>query len=243
MKRHVSAIVLCTALAVVFCSVAFAQDASAAKPFEPTWESLQKYECPEWFQDAKFGIYAHWGPYAVPAYGSEWYSHYMYFNHRKRQEKVYGPLKTFGYKDFVPDFKGEKFNADEWAELYRKAGAKFAGPVAEHADGFSMWDSKLTEWDSVEKGPERDIVAELEKAIRKRDMKFVATFHHQWLWGWYPTYDETTDADLLEKPPVSVTMPGSDAKVKWTRDAKAMTFALPDELPCEHVYVFRIDLE
>lgn len=194
MRFHTPVKVLSTVLVVAVCSVASAQRDSSAKPFEPTWESLQRYECPEWFQDAKFGIYAHWGPYAVPAFGSEWYSHYMYFNQRKRQEEVYGPLKTFGYKDFVPDFKGEKFDADQWAELYKKAGAKFAGPVAEHADGFSMWDSELTEWDSVEKGPKRDVVAELEAAIRKRGMKFVATFHHQWLWGWYPTYDETTDA-------------------------------------------------
>jgi alpha-L-fucosidase len=190
--RSLAPIVICIfALAIMSSTLVHADD---TKPFEPTWESLERYECPEWFQDAKFGIYAHWGPYAVPAHRGEWYSHYMYFNYRKRQEEVYGPLKDFGYKDFVPDFTGEKFDADEWAELYKKAGARFAGPVAEHADGFTMWDSKLTEWDSVEKGPKRDVVAELEKAVRQRGMKFVATFHHQWLWGWYPTYDETTDA-------------------------------------------------
>ncbi len=180
-------------LAISACPVALAQDTST-RPFEPTWESLQRYACPEWFQDAKFGIYAHWGPYSVPAHRSEWYSHYMYFNDRQRQEAKYGPLKDFGYKDFIPDFTGEKFDADQWAELYERAGAKFAGPVAEHADGFSMWDSKLTEWDAFEKGPKRDVVAELGQAIRQRGMKVVTTFHHQWLWGWFPTYDETTDA-------------------------------------------------
>lgn len=186
--------VLSLTLTVLGCAAAWSQEDADPTPFEPNWDSLQRYECPEWFRDAKFGIYAHWGPYAVPAYHSEWYSHTMYFNDRKRQEEVYGPLKGFGYKDFVPDFNGDKFDADAWAELYKRAGAKFAGPVAEHADGFSMWDSRLTEWDAMEKGPKRDVVAELEKAIRTRGMKFVATFHHQWLWGWYPTYDETTDA-------------------------------------------------
>jgi len=172
----------------------FAGTGDATERYQASWESLGRYECPEWFRDAKFGIYAHWGPYAVPASHDEWYSRNMYFRFRERQEELHGPLKEFGYKDFVPDFKGENFDADEWAELYRKAGAKFAGPVAEHADGFTMWDSKLTKWDCVEMGPKRDITAELEKAIRDRGMKFVATFHHQWLWGWYPTWDETTDA-------------------------------------------------
>lgn len=194
MKNIVTVLLQAIALVIVPCALAYTQDKSHTVLFQPNWESLQRYECPEWFRDAKFGIYAHWGPYAVPAYHSEWYSHSMYFNDRKRQEKTYGPLKDFGYKDFIPNFTGEKFDADQWAELYKKAGAKFAGPVAEHADGFSMWDSSLTEWDSVEKGPKRDVVGELERAIRKRGMKFVTTFHHQWLWGWYPTYDETTDA-------------------------------------------------
>lgn len=106
-------------------------------------ESLKQYEVPEWWLDAKFGIYFHWGPYSVPAHKTEWYSHWMYqpgHEIRKYHEDTYGPLKEFGYKDFIPMFKAEKFDPDAWAKLFKKAGARFAGPVAEHADGFAMWD-------------------------------------------------------------------------------------------------------
>ncbi|TWT75765.1 Alpha-L-fucosidase [Planctomycetes bacterium CA13] len=193
MKKRISLLLFSLFVATTIPTLAQEAD-ETPDAFQPNWKSLEAYQCPEWFQDAKFGIYAHWGPYVVPAHKSEWYSHYMYFNYRKRQEEVYGPLKDFGYKDFIPDFTGEKFDAQEWAKLYKRAGAKFAGPVAEHADGFTMWDSELTEWDSMQMGPKRDVVGELEKAVREQGMKFVTTFHHQWLWGWYPTYDETTDA-------------------------------------------------
>jgi alpha-L-fucosidase len=95
-------------------------------------------------------------------------------------------------------FTAEKFDPGEWADLFKKAGARFAGPVTEHADGFAMWDSKLTRWNAAKMGPKRDVVGELSKAIRERDMKFVATFHHQWKYSWYSTWDETTDASNPE---------------------------------------------
>lgn len=150
-------------------------------PYQPSWESLAEVnEAPEWFRDAKIGIYFHWGVYSVPAFGNEWYPRNMHVNkHIKAHHvKTWGEIETFGYADFVPMFKAEKFDADDWAELFIQSGARFAGPVAEHHDGFAMWDSELTPWDAADKGPKRDITGELEKAIRKRGMKFVATFHH-----------------------------------------------------------------
>ncbi|MDX1285258.1 MAG: alpha-L-fucosidase [Draconibacterium sp.] len=165
--------------------------------YQANWESLKQHKTPDWFLDAKFGIYCHWGPYSVPAHKTEWYSHWMYEKDhpiRKYHEKTYGPLNEFGYKDFIPMFTAEKFNPEEWAELFKKAGAKFAGPVTEHADGFAMWDSKLTKWNAAKMGPKRDVVGELAKAIRANDMIFVATFHHQWKYSWYPTWDKKTDA-------------------------------------------------
>ena len=164
--------------------------------YSPTWDSLAKHRDPAWFADAKFGIYFHWGIYSVPAFDNEWYSRNMYIpGHaaRKFHELVYGPPAKFGYKDFLPLFRAEKFDADEWAELIRKAGAKFAGPVTEHADGFSMWDSRVNPWNAARLGPRRDVVSEMARALRNQGLKFLATLHHQWLWGWYPTVNRTLD--------------------------------------------------
>ncbi len=152
------------------------------KHYEPSWESLSHHEpAPDWFQDAKLGIYFHWGVYSVPAFGDEWYPRNMHFEGSKENQhhiETYGPLSEFGYHNFVPMFKAEHFDAEDWADLFLKAGAKFAGPVAEHHDGFSMWASDATPWNVVEMGPKKDVMAELEKAIKARDLKFITTFHH-----------------------------------------------------------------
>lgn len=165
--------------------------------FSPTWESLQQYRCPDWFRDAKFGIYTHWGVYAVPAFRTEWYPHYMYQPGHPIHEhhvETYGPLSRFGYKDFVPRFTAERFDPDEWAELFARAGARFAGPVTEHADGFAMWDTELTEWNAGAKGPKCDVVGEMAAAVRRRGLRFVASFHHHWLWGWFASEEPTADS-------------------------------------------------
>ena len=168
----------------------------AEKIWEPAWGSLTQHTVPSWFQDAKFGIYFHWGVYSVPAFGYEWYSRDMYIEGtacNKFHNMVYGPPSKFGYKDFIPGFRAEKFNPEEWAELFRKSGAKFAGPVAEHCDGFSMWDSQVNPWNAARMGPRRDVVGELSRAIRREGLRFISTFHHQWLWGWYPTLNKSLD--------------------------------------------------
>jgi len=177
-----------------------AQATAAAKnTFQPTWNSLRNYQTPQWLKDGKFGIYTHWGVYSVPAVGPNgtWYSNhfYMFPNSPERiyQEATYGPLSKFGYKDFIPMFTGAKFNADEWADLFQKAGARFAGPVAEHHDGFAMWDTKYSDWNAAKMGPKRDIVSELSKAIKAHNMKFVTAFHHMENWYFFPTWDTSLD--------------------------------------------------
>ena len=135
-------------------------------------------DVPQWWLDAKFGIFLHWGPYAVHAYGSNttWYAYSMYWDQkiedaRQHFEKNFGKLTPeYGYKDLITMFTAEKFDANEWADLFKKSGAQFAGPVAQHHDGFAMWDSKLTEWNSKKMGPKRDVVGELEKAIKNHNL-------------------------------------------------------------------------
>jgi alpha-L-fucosidase len=149
-------------------------------PFRPDWESLQKYEVPEWYKDAKFGIFIHWGVYSVPAFGNEWYPRNMYrqeSDEYKHHVATYGPVDKFGYKDFVPMFKAEHFDAAAWAQLFKEAGAKYVVPVAEHHDGFAMYDSGLSDWTAAKMGPHRDVIGELAKAVRAEGLHFGASSH------------------------------------------------------------------
>ena len=158
-------------------------------PYNDSWESIKdNYSTPEWFIDGKFGIFIHWGVYSVPAAGSEWYPRHMYGAMLKYHTEKWGSPKDFGYKDFIPLFKAEKFNADEWAELFRESGATYVIPTAEHHDGFAMYDSNLTKWDAKDMGPKRDIIGELAKSIRKRGLKFGVSNHRMEHWDFmYPT--------------------------------------------------------
>ena len=149
-------------------------------PFRPDWESLQKYEVPDWYQDAKFGIFIHWGVYSVPAFGNEWYPRNMYVegsDEFKHHVATYGTQDKFGYKDFVPQFKAEHYDPAAWARLFKEAGAKYVVPVAEHHDGFAMYDSGLSDWTAVKMGPHRDVVGDLAKAVRAEGLHFGASSH------------------------------------------------------------------
>lgn len=157
------------------------QENSSSK-YEPTWESLAKHEAaPEWFVDSKLGIYFHWGVYSVPPFANAWYPRAMYEDGSKVQqyhEKNYGKIGEFDYHDFISMFKAEHFDAEDWAELFQSSGAKFAGPVAQHHDGFAMWNSEVNPWNAADMGPQKDILGELFKSLEKRNMKTIATFHH-----------------------------------------------------------------
>ncbi len=166
---------------IILSMVCFASVLTAeAQRYEPTQESLKNYQAPEWYQDAKFGVWAHWGVYSVPAFGgthaAEWYPRHMYDAsnanwHYEHHKKTYGPNTEFGYKDFIPMFKAEKWEPEAWIDLAVDAGAKFYTVVAQHHDGFAMYDSEHTHWDSMEMGPKRDIVGELFEAARKKGLK------------------------------------------------------------------------
>jgi alpha-L-fucosidase len=158
----------------------------AEGPFRDDWQSLRAYQAPEWFRDAKFGIFIHWGVYSVAGFGSEWYSRNMYqqgspdFAHHVA---TYGQQTHFGYKDLIPKFTAEHFDADTWAKLFHDAGARYVVPVAEHHDGFPMYQSNLTDWCAGKMGPKRDVLGELAKAVRAQGMHLGASSHraeHDW---------------------------------------------------------------
>jgi alpha-L-fucosidase len=153
---------------------------NAQGPFRADWESLQKFEAPDWYRDAKFGIFIHWGVYSVPAFGSEWYPRLMYQTggpEFKHHIATYGPQDKFGYKDFVPKFKAERYDPVAWAELFKKAGAKYVVPVAEHHDGFAMYDSGVSDWTAAKMGPHRDLIGDLAKAVRAAGLHFGVSSH------------------------------------------------------------------
>lgn len=163
--------------------------------YKPDSASLVQYRVPEWYKDAKFGIFIHWGVYSVPAFGSEWYPHYMYIKGSKvykHHVKTYGPPSKFGYKDFIPMFKAQKWNPQRWAALFKKSGARYVVEVAMHHDGFAMFDSKVTKWNAAKMGPRKNIVMDLSKAVRAEGLKFGVSDHYANNWYYY-TYADHFD--------------------------------------------------
>jgi alpha-L-fucosidase len=198
--RHIALYVVCLALATPVCGrhpETNKVDGTRQK-YEATWESLKEYEAPEWYKDAKFGIFIHWGVYAVPAQGSEWYPRHMYrekeptYHHHR---SIWGDQSEFGYKDFIPMFKAERWDPNEWVELFTKAGAKFVVPVGEHHDGFAMYDSTHTKFNSVQMGPKRDVVGELAAAVRSAGMRLGVSSHYAFNWEYYEHSEEFDTSD------------------------------------------------
>lgn len=158
----------------------------AAGRYKDDWSSLADHPIPKWYSDGKFGIFIHWGVFSVPAYSYEWYPRHMYIKGTKEYEhhkKTYGNQDSFGYKDFIPMFKAEKFDPKKWLDLFESAGAKYITPVAEHHDGFQMYKSDLSRWNAAEMGPCRDVLTELREAAEKRGIVFCTSSHraeHYW---------------------------------------------------------------
>ncbi len=170
---------------ILGCSL-LAAAATAAPRYEPKWESLDKRPTPSWFNDAKFGIFIHWGVYSVPAWGAkEQYAEWYWNNMANKKadnvwwqfhQKNYGA--DFDYKDFAPQFRAELFDAAQWADLFARSGAKYIVPTSKHHEGYALWPSAEASkaygrpWNSTEVGPKRDLLAELKGAVEKRDIKF-----------------------------------------------------------------------
>ena len=201
----------------VYIEVSEAQEPMEKGKFSPDWESLRNYQVPDWFRDAKFGIWAHWGPQCVEGSG-DWMARSMYIEGSdayKHHIENYGHPSEFGFKDILPLFKAEKWDPDKLVELYKKIGAQYFFVLGNHHDNFDLWDSKYQPWNSKNIGPKRDILAEWEKASRKHGLPFGISLHADHAWTWYEPsqrYDRTGN-----KAGVSYdgTMTKEDGKGKW----------------------------
>lgn len=221
--KHAS---LLLAGATLFAGAALAEPPTIA-PYKPEWQSLKAHQNPEWFRDAKLGIYTHWGPVTLGTedapHHCQWYGMDMYKPQSpsfKWHIEKFGDQKTFGYKDMIPLFTAPKFNPDQWADLFVRAGAKFAGPVAVHHDNYALWDSAITPWNSVKTGPKRDITGELAKAYKARGLKFVPTFHHGFAWHYFEPAFAFDAADgknflLYTEPHAPKTPPSKRFQEQW----------------------------
>ncbi|MDX3193537.1 alpha-L-fucosidase [Streptomyces sp. MN03-5084-2B] len=187
--------------------------------YTPSWASVDQHPpAPEWFQDAKFGIYYHWGVFSVPAFGNEWYPRNMYIggsNENNHHKQVFGDPSAWPYQNFItgardkagnwvqfaPKLKsaGGNFDPAEWAQLFFDAGAKFAGPVAEHHDGYSMWNSTANEWNSVKTGPKLDLLRLHADAIRAKGLKLLAALHHAYHFTGYYDHVPTQSTESLRR--------------------------------------------
>jgi alpha-L-fucosidase len=172
-----------------------AEPSGKAATYDYTWESLKRQPVPRWFDDAKFGIFIHWGPYSVIGHKkggrgyAEWTPRNMYkdrdYYYPYLEERFGGHPPGCGYKDIVALFKAEKFDPEQWADLFAKAGARYVVPTAEHHDGYAMWDSDLTPWCATRVGPMRDLIGELGEAVRARGMKYAPSYHRERHPGYY----------------------------------------------------------
>ena len=179
-------------IAIAICILASL--ASAQVKYEPTWESLDKRPTPQWYDDAKFGIFIHWGVYSVPAWSpkgmySEWYWHWLNDPKqealRKFHAETYG--QDFQYQDFAPMFKAELFNPDQWADIFARSGAKYIVLTSKHHEGFCLWPSPDSwNWNSVDIGPHRDLCGDLTKSVKAKGIKM--GFYYSFYEWFNPTY-------------------------------------------------------
>lgn len=201
-------------------SATFAQGAKesmATGKFQPTWESLQQYKVPDWFRNAKFGIWAHWGPQCQPEEG-DWYARAMY-NEGSREYKAhlakYGHPSEFGFKDVINAWKADKWNPDQLVKLYKKAGARYFFAMANHHDNLDLWDSKYQSWNSVAIGPKKNIIEGWARAARKQGLYFGASVHAAHAWTWYETSQRSDKTGSRAGTPYDGKLTKADGKRKW----------------------------
>lgn len=186
--------------------------------FEPTWDSLEKYQVPDWFRDAKFGMWAHWGPQCEPEAG-DWYARGMYqedsWQYKYHVEK-YGHPSKFGFKDVINIWKADNWNPEELVNLYKDSGAKYFMAMANHHDNLDLYDSKYQQnWNSTKMGPKKDIIAGWEKAARKAGLPFAVSVHAAHAWSWFETSQRSDKKGALAGVPYDGKLTKADGKGTW----------------------------
>jgi alpha-L-fucosidase len=186
-------------------------------PFQPNWDSLQQYKTPDWYRNAKFGIWAHWGPQCEPEFG-DWYAREMYMEGNgkyKYHVEKYGHPSEFGFKDVINKWKAEAWNPEELLELYKNAGAKYFMALANHHDNFDLYNSKYHNWNSTKIGPKKDLVGGWAKAARKQGLHFGVSVHAAHAWSWYETAQRSDKNGPKAGVPYDGKLTKKDGKGKW----------------------------
>lgn len=207
-------------LSKLYGSSLFQSNSSTAMhsgPFQPTWSSLSQYQVPDWFRDAKFGIWAHWGPQCEPERG-DWYARAMYeegSDQNKYHIQKYGHPSKFGFKDVIKAWKAENWDPDELVGLYKRAGAQYFFAMANHHDNFDLWNSKHQDWNSVRIGPKKDIVGGWAKAAKKHALPFGLSVHASHAWTFYETSQGSDKAGQFAGIPYDGRLTEADGKGSW----------------------------
>jgi alpha-L-fucosidase len=189
----------------------------ASGPFQPTWDSLSQYKVPEWFRDAKFGMWAHWGPQCQPERG-DWYARGMYqegSDQYKYHIQKYGHPSKFGFKDVINEWKAENWNPEELVALYKKAGAKYFMALANHHDNLDLYDSKYQSWNSTKLGPKKDLIGGWAKAAKEHGLPFGVTVHASHPWTWYEVARRADKTGPYAAIPYDGNLTKSDGAGKW----------------------------
>jgi alpha-L-fucosidase len=232
MNRRTALKLLAAALPALKSPAHFAQatpDSALSMPFKPMPESLQTYQVPEWFRDAKFGIWAHWGPQSAAENG-DWYARNMYIQSEpqyKHHLENYGHPSKFGFKDLIDSWKGDRFDPDHLVSLYKQAGAKYFVSMGVHHDNFDLWNSKHTRWNSVKMGPKRDIVGEFGKAARKHGLRFGVSDHLWISYKWFAVSHMSDREGPLAGVPYDGAAPENADLYHSIADPKLLTDNLP----------------
>ncbi len=220
MKRRTLLKAGATALSSIYLSKIYGQRRiipTESGPFQPTWESLTRYQVPEWFRDAKFGIWAHWEPQCQPERG-DWYARQMYMEgsdiYKFHCEK-YGHPSKFGFKDVINEWKAEKWDPDALVALYKRTGARYFMALANHHDNFDLFNSKYQKWNSTRLGPQKDLVGGWARAAKNNGLPFGVSVHAAHAWSWYETAQRSDKMGPMAGVAYDGKLIAADGKGKW----------------------------